>query len=162
MKYRDTSGGPVVKNLPSSAGDVSSIPGQGTRIICAAGQLRPRVTTIEPTHSSVHAPQQEKRVCHKQRSPCVLRLECLPAATRNPAAATKTRSSQTNLAKDKNYQPSYFWQFSFRYERKVKSFPDKQKLKGHTTEPAEKCWKELFKLKQEVHRTLIKVINSQN
>lgn len=113
-------------------------------------------------HTLVSVTTTRKRVCHKQRSPCVLRLECLPAATRNPAAATRPEQPKTNLAKDKNYQPSYFWQFSFRYERKMKSFPDKQKLKGHATEPAEKCWKELFKLKQEVHRTLIKVINSQN
>ena len=28
----DTPGGPVVKNLPSNAGDSGSIPGQGTRI----------------------------------------------------------------------------------------------------------------------------------
>ena len=28
----DFPGGPVVKNLPSSAGDVGSIPGQGTKI----------------------------------------------------------------------------------------------------------------------------------
>ena len=28
----DSSGGPVVKNLPSNAGDSGSIPGQGTRI----------------------------------------------------------------------------------------------------------------------------------
>ena len=29
---RDFPGGPVVENLPSSAGDVDSIPGQGTKI----------------------------------------------------------------------------------------------------------------------------------
>ena len=28
----DSPGGPVVKNLPSNAGDLGSIPGQGTRI----------------------------------------------------------------------------------------------------------------------------------
>ena len=32
-------GGPVVKNLPSSAGDVGSIPGQGTKIPHTVGQL---------------------------------------------------------------------------------------------------------------------------
>ena len=32
-------GGPVVKNLPSDAGDRGSIPGQGTKIPRAAGQL---------------------------------------------------------------------------------------------------------------------------
>ena len=31
---RDSSGGPVVENLPSNAGDVGSIPVQGTKIVC--------------------------------------------------------------------------------------------------------------------------------
>ena len=33
--------GPVVKNPPSNAGDAGSIPGQGTKIPHAVGQLRP-------------------------------------------------------------------------------------------------------------------------
>ena len=44
---RDFPGGPVVKNLPSSAGDKGSIPGQGTNIPHAAGQLSPCTTTTE-------------------------------------------------------------------------------------------------------------------
>ena len=32
------SGGPVVKNPPSNAGDVGSIPGWGTKIPCAMGK----------------------------------------------------------------------------------------------------------------------------
>ena len=35
----DFPGGPVVKNLPSNAGDLDSIPNQGTKIPYAAGQL---------------------------------------------------------------------------------------------------------------------------
>ena len=35
----DFPGGPVVKNLPSNAGDTGSIPGQGTKIPHAVGQL---------------------------------------------------------------------------------------------------------------------------
>ena len=35
------SSGPVVKNLPSNAGDVGLIPGQGTKIPHAVGQLKP-------------------------------------------------------------------------------------------------------------------------
>ena len=31
MPSRDFPGGPVVKNLPSNAGDTGSIPGQGTK-----------------------------------------------------------------------------------------------------------------------------------
>ena len=34
-------GGPVVKNLPSNAGDTGSIFGQGTKIPHAAGQTKP-------------------------------------------------------------------------------------------------------------------------
>ena len=47
---RDFPGGPVVKNLPCSAGNVGSIPGQGTKIPHATGQLSPRATTTELTH----------------------------------------------------------------------------------------------------------------
>ena len=46
----DFPGGPVVKNLPGNAGDAGSIPGQGTKIPHAAGQLSPRATTTELTH----------------------------------------------------------------------------------------------------------------
>ena len=44
---RDFPGSPVVKNLPCSAGDMGSIPGQGTKIPCALEQLSPRSTTME-------------------------------------------------------------------------------------------------------------------
>ena len=43
----DFPGGPVVKNLPSNAGDAGSIPGQGTEIPHTAGQLRPHAATRE-------------------------------------------------------------------------------------------------------------------
>ena len=45
---RDFTGGPMLKNPPSNAGDVGSIPDQGTKIPHAAGQLSPRATTTEP------------------------------------------------------------------------------------------------------------------
>ena len=41
----DFGGGPVVKNLPCCAGDVGSIPGQGTKIPHDLGQLRPCATS---------------------------------------------------------------------------------------------------------------------
>ena len=41
MYTGDFPGEPVVKNLPSNAGDVGSIPGQGTKIPHASGQLNP-------------------------------------------------------------------------------------------------------------------------
>ena len=40
-RTRDFPGGPVVKNLPSSAGDGSPIPGQGTKIPPAMEPLSP-------------------------------------------------------------------------------------------------------------------------
>ena len=48
LTYRDFPGGPVVKNLPSNAGDVGSISGQGTKIPHATGQLSPLAATTEP------------------------------------------------------------------------------------------------------------------
>ena len=46
----DFSGGPVVENPPSNAGDVGSIPGRGTKIPYAAGQLLSlRTATKDPT-----------------------------------------------------------------------------------------------------------------
>ena len=45
--YKDFPDGPVVKNLPCKAEDTGSIPGWGTKIPHAAGQLSPRATTTE-------------------------------------------------------------------------------------------------------------------
>ena len=55
---RDFPGGPVVKNTPSNAGDVGSIPGWGTKIPHAAGQLSPRTAMKDPTCCN------EDPVCH--------------------------------------------------------------------------------------------------
>ena len=75
-KWRDSPGGPVVKNPPSNVGDAGSIPGPGTKIPHATGQISPCATTIElsrlneracvpqttePTCSGAHAPQLEER-----------------------------------------------------------------------------------------------------
>ena len=46
----DFLGGPVVKNLPGSAGDASSIPHQETKIPHVVGQLSPHGTTRETSH----------------------------------------------------------------------------------------------------------------
>ena len=51
MMAGDFPGGPVVNNSPSSVGDVSSIPGRGTKIPYAVGATKP--------------------TCHNQRA-CVL------------------------------------------------------------------------------------------
>ena len=58
----------MVQNLPYNAGNTGSIPGQGTKIPHAAGQLSPQASaracvpqTTEPTRSGTHVPQLEKR-----------------------------------------------------------------------------------------------------
>ena len=61
MIKRDFPGCPVVKNPPSNAGDAGLIPGRGTKIPHAAGQLSPHATTTEPTRPGACAPQLEKR-----------------------------------------------------------------------------------------------------
>ena len=60
----DFPGGPVVKNPPSNAGDTGSIPGQGTKIPHATGQLSPHATTAEPMHPVAHVPQLERENLH--------------------------------------------------------------------------------------------------
>ena len=74
--WGDFPGGPEVKNPPSSAGDMGSIPGRGTKIPHATGQLSPRATTRE-----MPAPQQRARL---------LQRKMLHATTKIPCAATKT------------------------------------------------------------------------
>ena len=49
--FRDFLDGPEVKNLPGNAGDVGSIPGQGTKISHAKEQL------------SLHASTRESMLC---------------------------------------------------------------------------------------------------
>ena len=45
VKSRDFRGGPVVKNLPCSAGDVGSIHSWGTKIVHAMDLVSPHATT---------------------------------------------------------------------------------------------------------------------
>ena len=40
----------MVKNTPSNEGDAGSIPGRGTKISHAAGELSPHATTTELAH----------------------------------------------------------------------------------------------------------------
>ena len=60
----------MVKNPPSTAGDVGSIPGRGTKIPHATGQLSLRAATIEPVCSRSHTPQLEKPACHNEDPAC--------------------------------------------------------------------------------------------
>ena len=56
----DFPGGPVVKNPPSNAGDMGSIPGQGTKIPHATGQLSPHATTTDLARLNKRACVQQK------------------------------------------------------------------------------------------------------
>ena len=71
----------MVENPPSNAGHVSSIPGRGTKIPHAMGQLSPRSTTTQPEHSGAGAP-----ILERSRR----------ATRKSPRAAAKTRRSQIN------------------------------------------------------------------
>ena len=75
LNFRDFPTGPVVKNLPSNAGDADSIPGQGTKIPHATGWLRLHATA---------------------REDCVPQWETLHATMKISCAATKTWCSQRN------------------------------------------------------------------
>ena len=66
---RDFPGGPVVKNPPPNAGDASSIPGQGTKIPHAAGQLSLRATTTELAHLN-QSPHAASYRAHALWTPC--------------------------------------------------------------------------------------------
>ena len=52
----------MVKKLPCSAGDVGSIPDQGTKIPHTAGQLSPRVTARKKTACLNYCPRSTSRV----------------------------------------------------------------------------------------------------
>ena len=58
-------GGPVVKNPPSNAGDAGSIPGQGSKIPYATGQLSPPTAISEPAcHNQREAPLLQRKIPH--------------------------------------------------------------------------------------------------
>ena len=83
----DFPGVPVVKNPPSNAGDMGSIPGWGTKIPHAAGQLSPRaanyraLTLWNPCATTGEKPTRcnEEPTSHKKKI---------------PHATTKTQCSQ--------------------------------------------------------------------
>ena len=67
IKTRDFPGGPVVKNLPSKAGDMGSIPSRGTKIPHAVGQLSPHASTREPACCKLQSPRALESVRHNER-----------------------------------------------------------------------------------------------
>ena len=82
-KYRrDFPGGPVVKNPPYNAGEAGSTPGQGTKILYAAGQLSLCAATTEPAclKERAHVPQTTEPTCS---GACVPQLEKRKPTRRN-------------------------------------------------------------------------------
>ena len=76
---RDFHGGRLIKNLPCNAGDMGLIPGWGTKIPHASGQLSSRTTTRQPQQNKAvaktrkaHVQQWEVHV--PQWSACTLQL----------------------------------------------------------------------------------------
>ena len=69
MNGWDFPGGPVVKNLPSNAGDAGSILGQGTKIPHVAGQLSPCATTREPACHNYREACRNKEPMHHNKDP---------------------------------------------------------------------------------------------
>ena len=65
--------------------------------------------------------------------------------------AMREWNDMLKLWKHKNCQPRILYptKLSFRYEGKMKAFPDKKELREFKSPdlPYKKCWRELFKLK---------------
>ena len=72
----------MVKNLSSNAGDVGSIPGQGTKIPYAMGQQSPRSTAPDPLRSVP--------TCHNMRSACTMARSPCTATRESPGTAIKS------------------------------------------------------------------------
>ena len=62
---RDFPGGPVVKNQPSNSGDLGWIPGWGTTIPHAVGQLSLCATTTELMCRKLQSPRALEPMGHK-------------------------------------------------------------------------------------------------
>ena len=70
LEGRDFPRGPVVKKLPSHAGDMGLIPGWGTKIPDAAKQLNPHATTGEkPARHNERSRMPQQRSHVPQRRP---------------------------------------------------------------------------------------------
>ena len=91
----------MVKNLTCNAGDAGLIPGWGTKIPHATGQLSGCVATTEPMRSGAHAPSTREPVSHNYRETHELQ-QTIYTAAKDPArhnedpTVHKTRYSQIN------------------------------------------------------------------
>ena len=113
-QMRDFPRGPMVKNPPSNAEDVGSIPGWGTKIPHATGQLSLHATTTElarlnerahvlqttePMRPGAHAPWSPRNTTREEKT-CTPQLERSPHITTKSLHATKTRRSQKKKKKN--------------------------------------------------------------
>ena len=80
----------MVKNPSCNVGDASSIPGQGTKIPHATGQLSPHAATTEPTRSEAHKPLESPRATTKTQRKASLVAQWL--RIRLPMQATQART----------------------------------------------------------------------
>ena len=77
---RDFPGSPVVKNPPSNAGDLGSIPGRGTKIAYDAGQLCPCTASAKAGAPQQESPHATNYRAHALWSPHVTTRERKPAS----------------------------------------------------------------------------------
>ena len=68
---QDFPGGPVVKSLPVSAGDVGSTPDQGTKIPHAVAQLSPCAAATEVSTHLEPVLSNERSRCHEKLVRCI-------------------------------------------------------------------------------------------
>ena len=118
--HRDFPGGPVVKNMPSNAGDMGSILGRGTKITHVTGQLSPRTTTVELAHLNerAHVSQTTEPTfwspCATTTEPmcpgaCMPQLERenhTPQLERSPCTAIRSLSAATKRLHAKMKDPA--------------------------------------------------------
>ena len=62
---RDFPGGPVVKSLPSNAGDMGFIPSQGTKILHVEGNLSPCAATGDSPDAAMNLLQPPLKKCNQ-------------------------------------------------------------------------------------------------
>ena len=97
MNFGDFPDSPVVKNLPTHAGDIGSISVLGTKIPHAKGQLSPPARTtepvcLEPVLRSKRSHRNEKLKHRKgEQHPLIVTRESPRAAAKSLCAVTKTQ-----------------------------------------------------------------------
>ena len=99
-KIQGFPGDPVVKNPPPTAGDTALIPGWGTKITHARGQLSPYAATTMLILQSLCSATREATA---MRRPCSATGEkpLLPATRESPCIAMKTKYNQKRKKTEK-------------------------------------------------------------